>query len=651
MGMMHGEGMDEFDAEGLGRIVADEPGGTNGSAVSPHPVGWTLPSALAPGLAVVADPVFVFPLAVEGRPGPLAYANPAIANILGRPLAELAGIDPHLLFPSGQRDLLDELVARLLATGAALERTLLEGPGGMQLPVEINAGLVEAQGDTLAVFVCRSLRRRLAVREALESATSNYRRLFDDAVQGGFQTTMEGRFVRANQAMVDMLGYASIEDLILSIKDITEQLYVAPVDRERYLKVLAVEGKARRYETRFRRKDGEIIWVSLNVRLLRGADGGDIIEGFCTDITDVKRAEQALRESEELHRVLLMSLSDAVCITDALGRFTYVSPNAEAMFGLPPAGVMALPGVEALLGPELCCARVLGQRDEVHNVEASVRVGGVEKCLLVTVKAVDIAGGTCMYTCRDVTALRDLQDEARRAAQLASLGEMAAGVAHEINSPLNGIMLYAEVLQDEAVDLGEAVDAPERILRQGERVSAIVRKLLAFARTPEQAVCPVDVAAIMDDTLELARAQLVRDGVRLGMDVPEGLPPVVGREQEVQQVFMNLVSNARDALNERHPVGGADKRLDIAVRVGQSGGRRCVRVEFRDQGAGIPDSMRGRILTPFFSTKPKGQGTGLGLPITLRLLTDLGGRLDIDSREGGPTCVAAEFAVWEGDGE
>ena len=643
--------MDDFDEQGLGPVVAVGPGEVNGSTSSPYPDDGALPSALAPGLEAVADPVFVFPLEDGARPGALLFANAAAAIFLGRPLAGLAGIDPHVLFPPGQCGVVDEMVERLLETGRALERTLLDGPGGMQLPVEINAGLVHANGAPLAVCVCRSLKRRLAVREALEAAASNYRRLFDDAVQGGFQTTLEGRFVRANQAMADMLGYGSIEDLILSIKDITEQLYVAPVDRERYLKVLAAEGKARRYETRFRRKDGEILWVSLNVRLLRGADGADIIEGFCTDITDIKRAAEALRESEELHRVLLMSLSDTVCITDASGRFTYVSPNAEAMFGLSPAAVMALPGVEALLGTELCCARVLGQRDEVHNVEASVRVGGADKCLLVTVKSVDIAGGTCMYTCRDITDLRVLQDEARRAAQLASLGEMAAGVAHEINSPLNGIMLYAEALQDEAVDLGEAADAPERILRQGERVSAIVRKLLAFARTPEQAVCPVDVAAIMDDTLELARAQLARDGVRLGLDVPEGLPPVVGREQEVQQVFMNLVSNARDALNERHPVGGTNKRLDIAVRVGQGGRRRFVRVEFRDQGAGIPDSMRGRILTPFFSTKPKGQGTGLGLPITLRLLTDLGGRLDIDSREGGPTCVAAEFAVWEGEGE
>ena len=379
-----------------------------------------------------------------------------------------------------------------------------------------------------------------------------------------------------------------------------------------------------------------------------GAPVGTVV--VFRDVTEDYLQREELRESEERHRLVEENMPGAIAILnlEERQRFTYVSPNSAGLFGMEPERILALPGVDALLGEDLFSPDELERRGEISNIEARVRAGALDVFFLVTVKKVDIAGGTRLYACRDITAMRGLQAETMRAAHLASLGELAAGVAHEINSPISGIMLYADMLRDEAVDLGDSADAPDRILRQAERVAAIVRKLLTFARKPEDDVCPVDVRGLLDDSLELSSVGLLKDNVRLRLDLPDDLPPVAGREQEVQQVFVNLVSNARDALNEKYPGRNSDKLLEIFLEMVERGGRRFVRAEFLDHGVGIPQALRERVLMPFFSTKPKTQGTGLGLPTTLRILTDLGGRLDLDSREGGPTRAAAEFPVWEG---
>lgn len=639
--------MSDFGAIGVDPdITGHAPHPAERPATSEEDCGTLIEQARV-GLDCLPGPVLIFSVFASGSPSTFQYANKAAEDLLGRINGELAALTPYDLIPEVQHACFEQDLLRILSTGRGRSSILLLDVAGKEVPVEARLRLVACADGGVVFCCCHPAVDRQGAQEALNKAVSTYRRLFDNAVQGGFQTTLEGRFVRVNQAMVDMLGYDSQADLILGIGNIEKQLYVTPQDRARYLDVLAETGHARRYETQFKRKDGVVIWVALNVRLLRGEEGEDTyIEGFCTDITEVKRAEKALRESEELHRVLLMSLGDIVCITDDVGRFTYVSPNAEAMFGMTPAAVMELAGVGALLGDELERACMHGGCGESLNVETSVRVNDVEKHLLVTVKDVDIAGGTRLFACRDITDRRVLQAEAQRSAQLASLGELAAGVAHEINGPINGIMLYAEILRDEAVDLGASADAPDRILRQGERVSAIVRKLLTFARKPAEAVCPVGVQGILDDALALARVGLVKDGVLLDVDIPDGLPLVVGREQEVQQVFMNLISNARDALNEKYGKGESGKRLSVSAFQAEHNGRPFVRVEFCDQGIGMADAVRERIFKPFFSTKSKQGGTGLGLTITLRVIAGLGGRLEIDSREGGPTCVAAEFAVW-----
>lgn len=232
-----------------------------------------------------------------------------------------------------------------------------------------------------------------------------------------------------------------------------------------------------------------------------------------------------------------------------------------------------------------------------------------------------------------------LQKDALQARHLAALGELAAGVAHEINNPINGIINCAELLADESQSGGEP-DLAQRIMREGERIAVIVRNLLSLARPDDGEKLPVRLADVVAETLSLFTAQLAREGIALAVAVPAALPPVNADPHQLQQVFLNILGNARHALLHKQPADPAGKRLEIRGECGDEG---LVRLTFFDNGTGIPAAIMEQLLIPFFTTKPPGQGTGLGLSISHSIVTEHGGRMLIESREGEYTAVVVEL--------
>ena len=246
---------------------------------------------------------------------------------------------------------------------------------------------------------------------------------------------------------------------------------------------------------------------------------------------------------------------------------------------------------------------------------------------------------------RDITEKKVLQAEAVRAGHLASLGELAAGVAHEINNPINGIINYAQILVDQTGGGLEEAEIPERIIKEGDRIAGIVRNLLSFARDQREEHSPALVQDILSDSLGLVEKQILKDGINLKMDMPGTLPKIRARSQQIQQVFLNILSNARYALNQRFPGPRKDKILEITGELVKIGEHDHVRVTFYDSGAGIPGRIMDKICDPFFSTKPRGEGTGLGLSISYGIIKDHGGRLWFQSAEGDHTKVIVDLPV------
>ncbi len=234
----------------------------------------------------------------------------------------------------------------------------------------------------------------------------------------------------------------------------------------------------------------------------------------------------------------------------------------------------------------------------------------------------------------DITQKTRLHEESTRSAHLASIGELAAGVAHEINNPITGIINYGQMLHDLYRDGDQEWEISSRIIREGERISLIVRNLLNFSRPGRGSFLPIQLQEALEAVLSISGAQLRKESILLELEILPELPPIMGDSQQLQQVLLNLLHNARHALSQKFPRGShPEKRLSITAKCLQ-GHDNWLRVSVKDQGIGIPESLQSRVLEPFFTTKPQGVGTGLGLAICRDIITAHGGQLHLESREG-----------------
>ena len=248
---------------------------------------------------------------------------------------------------------------------------------------------------------------------------------------------------------------------------------------------------------------------------------------------------------------------------------------------------------------------------------------------------------------RDISQEKIRKAEALRAGQLAAIGELSAGVAHEINNPINGIINYTQLMLDDAESAGDQEHAEilRRIIKESERISVIVRNLLSFARQRDDIEEDIRVKDVIEDSLALVRYQLQKDGIQIQVDIPEGLPHVRGNPQQLQQVFLNLISNARYALNERYPSRDPGKRIEIQGSRETRHGRDFIKVTFTDFGSGISQEDLAQVFDPLFTTKPPGKGTGLGLSISQGIIRDHHGYLKVESVQGERTVATVELPV------
>ncbi|MHC1743298.1 MAG: ATP-binding protein [Syntrophobacteraceae bacterium] len=368
------------------------------------------------------------------------------------------------------------------------------------------------------------------------------------------------------------------------------------------------------------------------------------------EINDHQQTIEALRESGTKFERLSMEfhvLLDA--IPDSL---TLLSPDLKVLWAN--SGAVAACGRAEQLVPGMCCSPLGGDGTTSCPECPALRTfktGKPENCQVSSddgaiwdVRAFPISDKngrvrSVIEVATDVTAKVSLQAESARMAHLASLGELAAGVAHEINNPVNGIINYAQILLDETDDRSETRDILTRIIKEGDRIASIVRSLLSLAHENSSEKVHVHVGDILSDALALAGRQLERDGITLRVDVPEQLPEILASSQQIAQVFLNVITNARHALNDKYPGPHESKVLDIIAKEETTRGRREVRIAFHDRGIGIPAAILGKVLDPFYSTKPRGVGTGLGLSISHGIVRDHGGSLTIQSTEGEYTVV------------
>ena len=245
---------------------------------------------------------------------------------------------------------------------------------------------------------------------------------------------------------------------------------------------------------------------------------------------------------------------------------------------------------------------------------------------------------------RDITREVMLEAQLRQSQKLESIGTLASGIAHEINNPIMGIMNYAELIKDHGGDTAKNTELAGEIIHETQRVAVIVRNLLRFARAEQSATHrETDVAEMLEATASLIRTIMRHNHIDLTIDIPRSLTAIRCNMQQIQQVIMNILTNACDALNEKYPAYHDDKRIAITAEEiasacsgdvsGPSAGP-LVRITIEDRGPGISAAVRERMFAPFYPPTPRERGTGLGLSISHGIIRDHNGRLSVESAPG-----------------
>lgn len=397
------------------------------------------------------------------------------------------------------------------------------------------------------------------------------------------------------------------------------------------------------------RKDGKERIINWHGTVLSDTTTGDVGLVFIgMDVTEHVLADRALDRARAEWERIFTAIQDPAMIVSPDGVILAANPATLASAKRPKEEVVGKGVCEVLHGGRPagieCPLEGLISTRRGHILETQLR--GLGGDYLLTVSPVLDPGGETeriLLVARDLTEEKVRKAEALRAGQLAAIGELAAGVAHEINNPINGIINYSQYLLDTVDQGGETPEILERIIKEGERIATIVRNLLSFARQRDVMDEEINISEVIDECLSLVRHQILKDGTRLSVNIPHSLPMVRGNYQQIEQVFLNLLSNARYALNQRFPGADDKKVLEIRAEAVSRDGNTVVRIIVTDHGPGIPQDIVDRIIEPFFTTKPPGEGTGLGLSISHGIVRDHGGNMSFESVLGDHTSVSVEL--------
>jgi PAS domain S-box-containing protein len=462
-------------------------------------------------------------------------------------------------------------------------------------------------------------------------AEHRYRELFDNIQEGLFFSTPEGRFIEVNDAMVRMLRYASREELLHI--DIPTQLYFSPEERQRLTDALQESGHLRNFEVTLRRKNGSPIYVLINAFGMYDAMGRLLqIRGLMLDVSGLHAYQSELQRERDFSSKIISNTQSLILVVDTAGLVSYANRRwydagfeQRELLGRPLLE-MAAPGYVRPLADALN-ATLRGQ--QVDNLEMQVLrgQGGAGHFSVNLSPMRDDQGqiSSIVVVMTDITDSAVLRDKLVHAEKMAAVGQLVSGVAHEVNNPLTAILGFADLMMENPALPESARKDLRVILQEAQRTKQIVQNLLSFARQMPPQRNAVQLNLILRRTIQLRSYDFNSHGVEIVEHLDEGLPDVIGDAHQLQQVFLNILNNAYDAV---HAVGRPARIEIMTTKAGES-----VEVSFRDNGHGI--SHPDRIFDPFFTTKEVGKGTGLGLSICYGIVQEHSGEiLAINNPEG-----------------
>jgi len=454
-------------------------------------------------------------------------------------------------------------------------------------------------------------------------AERRYRELLDNIQEGVFFSTPDGRFIEVNDALVRMLGYRSREHLLQA--DVRTQVCFSVEQYEELTGQMQQYGAVRNHEQTLARQDGTAVHVLINAFAVRDAQQRIVqYRGVMLDISGLKTFQSELQRERDFSGKVLNNTQSLILVADTAGLVSYANRRWYDM-GYQQNQLLSQP-LEQLIVParrqalnEAFAATLAGQ--QIDNLEVQIGQGegrvGYYSMNLSPMR--DELGNVAsiVVVMSDITDAALLQAKLLHAEKMAAVGQLVSGVAHEVNNPLTAILGFADLLMENP-EVPESARTDLRvILEQAQRTKQIVQNLLSFARQMPPQRRPVQLNTIISRTVQLRAYDLHSRGAEVVEQLDPNLPDAIGDAHQLQQVFLNILNNAYDAVRDT----GRPARIEIITTdLGN-----FVEVLFRDNGYGI--SFPERIFDPFFTTKEIGKGTGLGLSICYGIVREHGGEI------------------------
>jgi PAS domain S-box-containing protein len=529
---------------------------------------------------------------------------------------------------------------------------------GTQFPVNLSINPLRDAEGAISGFLCiaADITEKKRSEQALKESERNYRLLIDNIPNIVFKGYSDGTIDFFDDKIEALTGYSKAEFISRKIKWIDLICEEdCPGQREQFLRALKGDRQYIR-EYRIRRKDGDIVWVQASSQIISDAKGKiDFITGAILDITKRKSAEAAMHESEEKYRSLFYSGPNPIFVLDSTTlKILDVNPAAIEAYGYSKAEMMNQPFTrlgefeiqEQGLNPSAVIDWPTGcfinQKARHHKKDGTP--------FYIRVKACPINykdRRALILAATDITEAIEKDAQLFQATKMQTLGEMSAGMAHELTQPLNAIKIGNDyfsrmIAQGKRPSAKELERVALAVTDQVRRASDIINRLREFGRKPDFQKEPVDLNAVITNILEIIGHQLLLINIQVDLDLDPALPTILANFNRLEQVLFNLVSNARDAIEQLPGNTTSVESRIITVRTySEAGDVVCV---IADTGVGISIDEKDKIFEPFYTTKEVGKGMGLGLAISYGIVRDYGGTIEVSSLKERGTCMTLRFA-------
>ena len=506
-------------------------------------------------------------------------------------------------------------------------------------------------GSILKLSVYRDITERKRREEMLRASEEDFKNLFEHVACGVFISSKEGKFLNANRALLDMLGYNDKNEFLTI--DIAEDLYVKPEERRKFKEMIERDGRVIDYEVEFKRKDGSTVPVLLTGHVRYDQQGNVIgYEGLNLDITQRKLMERRLKEAHDFINKIIQSSPNAITATDMKGNILIWNRAAEETIGYRAADVIGKMNIQKIYPDEMARKVMQMLRKPEHGgigrlnaypmvymrQDGTVIEGSLSAAIIYDANGKEIATVGSFVDLKErlemERALRRTQEQLLQSEKLAAMGRLTSQIAHELNNPLYGIMNTLELLKTEIPPESKRRKVLEMALSETVRLSDLLRKMLSFSKPDQEEKQAVDLNTVIDEILLLHEKQLQENDIKIKTSFAETLPQINASKDQLRQVFLNLVANARDAM----PDGGT---LSVTTEADPEN----VIIEISDSGIGIKEEHLKKIFDSFFTTKDSVKGVGLGLSVCYGFIKDHGGDIQVKSKLNSGTAFTITFPI------